>query len=94
MRPSELQGIAVPREEEKLPYPCSTAADPPITVAEARAAETAICRWHNGRIAHSPTGNDSYGNVYLCPVGGMYWRYTERDASMYAPLNYGTSGLL
>lgn len=89
MKLSELSGGAQPQiEEPKLPYPRSSGAEPPITVEEARAADTAICRWHNGSIAHSPTTNDVYGRVYLCPVGKSYWRYSREDAGMYAPLTY------
>lgn len=71
MRLSEIQDCAAPREAEKLPYPCSTWADPPITADEARAAQDAICRWHNGRIAHSPSSSDRYGNVYFWPIGRL-----------------------
>lgn len=66
----------------------SSLAEPPIAMDECDALNVAICRYHNGRIAHSPTGNDRHGNVYWCPVGSMFWHYSERRAGLHAPLNF------
>lgn len=96
MKLSELHGGTEPRESSEwtLPHPASSSADPPITAAEARAADTAVCRWHNGRIVHSPTPADRYGNVYFCPVGRTYWRYSKQDSGFYAPLDYPTDAVI
>lgn len=87
MKPSELTGGPAPTWT--MPHPASDLADPPITPDEARAAETAVCRYHNGRIGHSPTTSDIEGRVLFCPVGGQYWRYSKQQSGMYAPLDYG-----
>jgi hypothetical protein len=94
MKPSELRGDVGPRDEWKLPYPRSELADPPITAEEARKADTAICRWHNGSITHSPTTQDTYGRAYFCPIGRCYWRYSKQDAGMYGALPYQDAGFV
>lgn len=66
----------------------SSLAEPPIGMHECNELDVAICRYHDGRIAHSPGTNDRYGNVYYCPVGEMYWRYTQRQSGMLAPLKF------
>jgi hypothetical protein len=92
MKPSDL--LNGPQEAAwELPYPRSEA-DPPISAAEARAADTAVCRWHNGLITHSRTATDTYGRVYFCPVGRSYWRLTEREAGMYGELPYEYAGAI
>jgi len=92
VKPSELtRTIGASDESEKLlPYPLSAMADPPISAVEARAPDTAICRWHNGLIANSPTTNDVEGRVYFCPMGRQYWRYGKQQGGMLPlpPLRY------
>lgn len=90
MKLSELSGNAAPQEDSAdspLPYPTSSVADPPITVAEARAAKDSICPFHNGLVRET---GDVEGRVFWCPVGGTYWRWTKNpaNAGMYAPLPY------
>jgi hypothetical protein len=76
-------------EHAGLPYPCSMDADPPIVSAEARVAETATCRKHDGAIGKIPRANDIFGAVYFCPIGRQYWRYTKQDGKgLYAPLKW------
>jgi hypothetical protein len=53
---------------------------------EARAAETSTCSWHDGRIKADPLPSDVDGNVYFCPLGRLYWRYTKRDDAFHRPL--------
>jgi len=89
MRPSEIRGTATPMAEvteEKLDHPRSEIADPAITVAEAKIAQDSICQLHNGLIRET---GDVDGTVFLCPIGGMYWRYTKQESGMYASLPYG-----
>jgi hypothetical protein len=76
--------------EDRLPYPCSELAEPAITLDEARAADTAICRWHNGRIKTEPTQSDVEGGVYFCPIGRQYWRYSKQGGGFLKlpPLQY------
>ena len=69
-----------------LPHPRSDLADPAITIAEARAAETANCRRHGGMIFSSPLPSDVPGRVYFCGAGRQYWRYDRSHSGMYAPL--------
>lgn len=90
MKLSDLQGALEAREEEEpLPYPRSLFADPPISPVEARAAETAICCRHNGRIKTDPLQTDVVGRVYFCPIGREYWRYSKGDGGLkLAPLRY------
>jgi hypothetical protein len=88
MKLSELNAGNGPSEDESLPYPRSGLADPPITIAEARAVDlgrdTTVCRWHKGEFTHLCID----GKVYFCALGGRFWRYTNAGAGMYAPLNY------
>lgn len=89
MKLSELTaGTAPENAEESLPYPCSSLADPPITVAEARAVDlgrdTTVCRWHKGQLAHL----NADGKVYFCPTGRMYWRHTKQLSDFLKPLQY------
>jgi hypothetical protein len=80
MKLSELNAGCAPSEsvEESLPYPCSGLADPPVTVAEARAVDfgrdTTLCRWHRGEFTHL----NVEGKVYFCPIGGQYWRHSKQ----------------
>lgn len=71
-----------------LDYPASPLAKPPIRGPEAVNAPTAICRMHNGRIAHGLAAGDYYGMVLYCPVGKMYWRLQERIPGLFAPLKF------
>jgi hypothetical protein len=88
MKLSDLNAGSGPREsaEESLPYPCSELADPPITIAEARAVDmgrdTTLCRWHRGQFTHL----NADGAVYFCPVGRQYWRYTKQPSDFLRPL--------
>lgn len=72
--------------EKSLPYPCSEFADPPITLAEARAIDlgrdTAICRYHGGQFTHLCVD----GNVYFCAIGKQCWRYTRQPSDFLRPL--------
>ena len=87
MKLSELMG-APAREElkEPLPYPCSELADPPITIAEARAVDlgrdTTVCRWHNGQFPHLRVD----GRVYFCAVGRQFFRHSEQPSDFLKPL--------
>ena len=93
MRPSEISHVTETpaKADEKLPYPRSDAADPAITVEEARAAQTSICRLHNGLIRET---GDKDGAVFFCPIGRQYWRYTKQDSGMYAPLPYNAKHIV
>jgi hypothetical protein len=78
MKPSEFLAVSVPQTlDNALPYQRSEIADPAISVAEARAADTAVCCWHNGRIKTDPVQTDVEGRVYFCPIGLQYWRYSK-----------------
>lgn len=66
----------------------SSLAEPPIAVGECNVLQVAICRFHDGRIGFSPAAGDEFGNVYFCPVGGMYWRYTQRRSGMLTPMKF------
>jgi hypothetical protein len=70
-----------------LAFPAADAI-PPILPDEARAAETAICRLHKGRIAEGLTSTDRYGQVYLCPVGRSFWRLSKGEDGMHKPLRF------
>jgi len=97
MKPSELKDGTAPEggsQKWVLPYPASSNADPPITHEEARTAEHAICRFHNGLIAREPTPTDTEGRVYWCAIGGQYWRYSKKGSAMYKPLDYGDQGVV
>ena len=86
MKLSELMGAPARDElEEPLPYPCSELADPPITRAEALAADTANCRLHGGFTPHL---GDHEGKVFLCGAGHMYWRYERLLGEYLGPLPY------
>ena len=88
MKLSELNAGSVAKEsaEDALPYPRSGLADPPITVAEARAVDlgrdTTICGWHKGGFTH--LGVD--GKAYFCPIGRMYFRQKKQPSDFYRPL--------
>lgn len=58
---------------------------------EAQAADTAICRIHNGLI--NQTG-DREGSVWFCPIGGQFWRYTKEVSGFNRPLRYPKSGVI
>jgi hypothetical protein len=94
MKLSELTGGGSMREEcdWTLPYPRSDLAEPPITIEEARAAETANCRRHRGLIATSPLPSDVHGRVYFCGSGRQYWRHDSHSGGMYAPLRFPKVG--
>lgn len=89
MKLSDLIASGRPREgpEESLPYPRSELADPPITIAEARAVDlgrdTTFCRWHKGEFTHL----NAEGAVYFCPAGRQYWRYTKQLSDFLRPLS-------
>jgi hypothetical protein len=65
--------------EPALTYLRSALANPPITNAEAQAAERSgekqTCCSHGGQINTRPDPNDADGKVFYCPNGRMYWRY-------------------
>jgi hypothetical protein len=89
MKLSDLVAGAAPAEEKwTLPYPASSLADPPITLAEARAVDigcdTTICRLHGGHYTHLNVD----GHVYFCPTGRMYWRYSKQPSEFLRPLAY------
>jgi hypothetical protein len=67
--------------EPALTFLRSDLANPPITNAEAQAAERsgekATCCWHGGRINAGATPGDADGKVFFCPNGRMYWRYVS-----------------
>lgn len=91
MKASEWKAERAPgagADEWALPYPASTIAEPPIMAEEARAATETICRWHEGRIATSPTPSDTEGTVFFCPIGRMYWRYAKQMSGFLKPLVY------
>jgi hypothetical protein len=89
MKLSELEA-ELPREELRWtpPYPASSLADPPITLAEALAVDlgrdTTLCRLHRGQYTHLNVD----GKVYFCPVGRMYWRYSKQPSDFLKPLTY------
>jgi hypothetical protein len=86
MKLSEFKAVSSPRDAaDALPYPRSEEADPPITADEARAADTAICGWHNGRIKTDPIPSDVEGRVYFCPIGRQYWRYSKQGPGLKLP---------
>lgn len=72
----------------------SKAALPPISAAEAKGADTAICPLHRGMIARMPTSMDREGRVYFCPIGGQYWRYRRERGAFTAPLSYPRLGII
>ncbi len=71
-----------------LDYPASPIAHPPIRPPECKDADTAICRYHKGRISQGLTASDFYGRVLFCPIGQQYWRLTPRVPGMFAPLSF------
>jgi hypothetical protein len=86
MKLSDFHTVSAPETiEQVFAYPRSDLAEPAITVEEARAAETAICCWHNGRIKTEPTQSDIEGRVYLCPIGRQYWRYSKQSGALKLP---------
>jgi hypothetical protein len=70
--------------EPPLPHPVSSLADPPISIEEAKTAETAICRWHGSQYTHL----NVEGRVYFCPIGGQLWRHSAKQSGMYALLRF------
>jgi hypothetical protein len=90
MKFSELNAGTAQAEESRwaLPYPASSLADPPITLAEALAVdpaqETTLCRLHRGQHIHLNLD----GQVYFCPIGRMYWRHTKKPSEFLRPLRY------
>jgi hypothetical protein len=85
MKLSELTANSpVQQPEPPLPHPASSLADPPISLAEAQAAKTAICRWHRSQYGHL----NVEGRVYFCPIGGQLWRHSKQQGGMYAPLRF------
>lgn len=87
MKPSQLGPLvgSVKEALSDLPHPRSSIAEPPISADEARAADTAICRYHKGLITQV---GDRDGAVFFCPMGQEYWRYTKHVNGMFKPLNY------
>jgi hypothetical protein len=89
MKLSELE-VESPCEELRgtLPYPASSLADPPITLAEALAVDlaqdTTLCRLHRGQLTHL----NEDGRVYFCPIGRMFWRHSKRPSEFLRPLTY------
>jgi hypothetical protein len=68
MKLSDLTGgVARTPQEPDLAYPCSSLADPPITVAEALAVDlgrdTTLCRRHRGQLMHLPLSPTPYGSL-------------------------------
>jgi hypothetical protein len=84
MKLSDLMTDSGAAEQAKLPHAASSLADPPVTMDEARAAETAICRWHGSQYGHL----NVEGRVYLCPIGGQLWRHNGSQSGMHAPLRF------
>jgi hypothetical protein len=66
----------------------SSLADPRPRADECERAQTAICPYHGGLIATQPTQHDHEGDVYFCPIGGMYWRYTRQRHKGLKPLRW------
>ena len=89
MKLSELEA-ELPGEGTKwtLPYPASSLADPPITLAEALAVDlgrdTTLCRLHRGQLTHL----NEDGKVYFCPIGRRFWRYTKQPNEFLRALQY------
>lgn len=93
MKLSDLNAGSAPNEgQESLPYPCSVLADPPITIAEARAVDlgrdTTPCRWHRGEFTHL----NVEGKAYFCPIGRMYYRHSKQLNDFLGPLPYTRVG--
>jgi hypothetical protein len=88
MKLSDLEAELPSEERWTLPYPASSLADPPITLAEALAVDlaqdTTLCRLHRGQHTHLNID----GRVYFCPVGRMFWRYSNRPSEFLKPLRY------
>jgi hypothetical protein len=88
MKPSEVGTVVAPAETPfTLEYPCSSRADPPITIEEARTAKLAVCPRHNGliKVARNPF-REREGSVHFCPVAEEYWRLRLRRS--YSSLRY------
>jgi len=90
MKLSDLATGTAQAEESRwtLPYPASSLADPPITLAEALAVDlkcdTTVCRRHRGEYTYL----NMDGKVYFCPIGRMYWRYSKMPSEFLRPLRY------
>jgi len=96
MKPSELNAGASSTIDtgDKLPYARSELAEPPISIAEAKAATETVCRYHKGIVGQPGGAKDAEGTVFLCPVGRQYWRYTKQAGGMFKPLNYPRGGFV
>lgn len=70
-------------------FPVADNAVPSITLGEIVDIDTAICRYHGGRIANGLAAGDFYGKVMYCPLGGMAWRLTKTMNQMMVPLRWG-----
>lgn len=93
MKLSDLKKIPSAPLEWALPHIRSNLADPPITEAEARNAEHAVCRHHGGLITWQHTPSED-GRVFYCPQGASYWRFSKKRDGMYAPLKYDQEGAI
>lgn len=93
MKPSEgaTDTNLVELQDQTLPYPRSQLADPPISIAEAKAARDANCHRHGG---FTPDSVDRDGDTLFCPVGRQYWRYTKGEEAMYGRLSYPRLGVV
>jgi hypothetical protein len=83
MKLSDL-GAAQPEESEG-PYPASSLAVPPITLAEALtvdpARDTTLCRLHGGQFTHL----NADGKVYGCAKGAMSFSHTKLPNEFSSP---------
>ena len=70
-----------------LEYPAADT-DPPILPEECEEGNVAICRYHGGKVRDGLASGDYFGRVYLCPIGGMYWRLTKPKLGMNTPLRW------
>jgi hypothetical protein len=88
MKLSDLTGGAAQPEESEWPYPASSLADPPITLAEALAVDlgrdTTLCRRHRGQYTHLNVD----GKVYFCAKGRTYFRHSKLPTEYLKPLHY------
>jgi hypothetical protein len=69
-----------------LSHPASDAI-PPISASEALGCDTAICRIHGGERLGKAYG-DMEGRVLYCPLGGSFYRYTDKRDAMHTPLTW------
>ena len=96
MKPSDMKAGASStiNTDDKLPFARSELAEPPISIAEAKAARETVCRYHKGIVGQPGGAKDAEGTVFLCPVGRQYWRYTKQTGGMFSPLNYRRMGIV